>query len=114
MSDVAIVPAGGTDRWGDPLPSGEPVVVRNVVTYPRRTDETDTGSVITGINAMFPRRDVLPDAVDSVLVDVRLTTDGSLVEGTGTAYEVVGDPGVWSYLDGSLAGVEVALRRARG
>lgn len=115
MPDVAIIPSGGEDRWGTALPAGDPIIVRDVVTYPRRSDETDEGSVITGINAIFPAEaPALPDAIDSLLVGVDLNADGTLVPGTGKKYEVVGDPGEWSWLDGTSAGTEVALQRVRG
>lgn len=114
LSDAAIIPSGGEDRWGDPLPSGEPVVVRDVVTWPRYSDESTQGTVITGINAMFPVGAEVPDAIDAVIVDIETDDSGAMVPGTGRRHVVVGDPGVWHYLDGGEAGTEVALKRMRG
>lgn len=114
MPDVAIVPSGGTDRWGDPLEPGDPIVVRRVTTYPRYSNETGQNSVITGITAIFPPRAEVPEAIDAVFVGIQIADDGTMVPGTGKRYEVEGDPGVWSYLDGTEAGTEVALERASG
>lgn len=114
MPDVAIIPSGGTDRWGDPVEPGDPIVVRRVTTYPRRSDETNQNSVITGINAIFPPHAEVPEAIDSVRVGIEIAEDGTMVRGSGKKYEVVGDPGVWEYLDGTGAGIEVALERVTG
>lgn len=114
MPDVAIIPSGGTDRWGDPLEPGDPIVVRRVTTYPRYSEETNQNSVITGITAIFPPRTEVPEAIDSVVVDIEVADDGTMVPGTGRRYEVIGDPGVWEYLDGTGAGTEVALTRWSG
>lgn len=114
MPDVAILPSGGTDRWGDPLEPGDPIVVRDVVTYPRRSDETNQNSVITGINAIFQPGAEVPEAIDAVVVGIDIAPDGTWVQGTGRRHEVVGDPGVWTYLDGEEAGTEVALKRVSG
>jgi len=114
VADVAIIPSGGTDRWGDPLPGGDPILVRDVTVWPRRSDESDEGSVITGISAMLPGGAPVPDAIDAMLVDVEVGADGQVVPGTGRKYEVVGEPGVWAWSDGEEAGIEVALQRARG
>jgi len=114
VPDAAIIPSGGKDRWGDDLPAGDPIVVEDVVTYPRRSDETNQNSVITGINAIFPVGANVPEAIDAVVVGIEIDGGGRWVEGTGVRYEVVGDPGVWSYLDGEEAGTEVALEQVSG
>lgn len=69
---IWIVPAGGTDQFGDPLPSGEPIWAPGAIVLPRKGRETDSGGVvvISGYEVFFkpPPRHFTLRATDAVLV----------------------------------------------
>ena len=111
MPHIAIIRAASTDRWGDPLPSADAAeVVKRVKVWPRQSDEGE--QLTTGIAMFIPARKPVPTADDEVLVGVVLDSAGAPVEGTGVAYQVVGDPGVYySGGNGPQKGVIVNLEK---
>ncbi len=94
----------GHDEFGNDVLSPVTVDVRGVAVWPRTASRDVEGQntlVISGLFVMLPPG-----------IDVK-ATDRMLVR--GTRYEVDGEPGVWrSYLTGTDAGTQVALRRVEG
>lgn len=113
MPDIAIISAGGTDRWGDDLPGGNPVVVRRPKMWPRDSSETQNNVLISGWSVFIPKGRPVPSAADSVMVGIEIDGDGRMVAGTGAEYHVVGDPGPY-YAGGNrqLKGTLVNLERS--
>lgn len=113
MPDIAIIPAGGSDRWGDDEPGGDPVVVRRPKMWPRDSAETQNNVLISGWSVYIPKGKPVPTAADSVMVDVEVDAEGGYVAGTGTEYHVTGDPGPY-YAGGNrqLKGTLVNLERS--
>lgn len=69
--DVWVIPAGGHDEVGDPLPSGAPIYLRAYAVLPRKGRETDEGGVIviSGYEVFFkPPPAIEISATDTVLV----------------------------------------------
>lgn len=114
MADVVIVREGRTDRWGDPIPgSAERIRVRGVTQYPKRSDERDDNTVITGMVAILPPRSPIPMPQDEVILWPQFDEQGEYVEGSGERFQVHGQVGQWDFLDGDPAGIEVQLEQAR-
>jgi hypothetical protein len=68
---VWIVPSGGTDEVGDPLPSGTPTMLMAYAVLPRKGRESNTDGVIviSGYEIFFkPPPDVEISATDAILV----------------------------------------------
>lgn len=96
---------GGTDQYGDPMPSTETrTTLEDSFVAPRVSSEvTDAGraGVIVGLTLFMPPG---TDLVHSDQVDV-----------DGVLYEVDGDAGDWTHpMTGWAAGVVAALRRVDG
>jgi len=113
MLDIAIVQDGGTDRWGDPLPPGPPVPIRRPKMWPRDSSESESNVLVEGLAVLIPPRKPVPGPADTVLVGVKIDDDGNVVDGTGEAYEVDGEPAVY-YRGGNgpIRGTIVNLTRA--
>lgn len=84
----------GRDRHGGRTYEA-PVPLSVVVTWPRKTSETDT--VYSGLGVVLRPNTTKPGPEDVVVYN-------------GLDYQVAGEPGVWGYFD-SPAGIEVALER---
>lgn len=70
--DVWVIPAGGSDQFGDPLPSGEPIYVRGCTVLPRKSTESAQGGIVivSGYEVLIkpPPRDLTVRASDSIIV----------------------------------------------
>lgn len=113
MPDVLIIRLGESDPWGGGT-DGERIVVRDVAIWPVRSDENNVSTVITGQAVWFDEGKPTPNSEDTLMLRIEVDDQGRYVEGTGQRYEVDGDPGIWEFLDGDMAGTEVQVRRARG
>lgn len=101
---VTVTPPVQRDSFGDPIPgSGTPEDVEGCTVYPRGASteqEFRASTVIDGITILMPgERDIDPAA--------KLTWRGK-------DYDVVGEPGIWPYLDGEIAGTQINAKRAQG
>lgn len=95
------------DDYGNPMDPGDPVTYEGCVVAPRtsteQTDRQDT--VIVGLTAYVPL-----DGDPSILS----TDEIEWARRPDVWYKVVGEPGPWYYLDGTPAGLQVALVGATG
>ncbi len=94
------------DEYGNDVLTTVETKVAGVAVWPRTSGTTDTEDganrlVISGLVALFPPG-IAVKATDRVWA-------------RGAMYEVEGEPGQWrSYLTGTEAGTQVALRRVEG
>lgn len=100
---VTVHPAGGTDRFGDPVPGPDPYEVPGCVWAPRGSSETTdrSNTVIVGLALFAPFDAAIPATAQ--------------VEVEGRRYEVEGEPGRWANpFTGDREGLQVALRHVSG
>lgn len=116
MPDILIRDKAAVDQFGDPIGDGtEGTLIEDVYQYPRVSTETSEGTLVVGINLLLhPHQRPIPTAAQQVVVGVVLDENRQPVPNTGEVYEVIGEPGEWTYPDGTEAVVEVALKRWRG
>ena len=93
------------DSFGDPVAGAAPapVVVDGCAVYPRgASTETEfrASTVIDGITILMPG-------------DIDVDSQAS-IEWRDRRYDVVGEVGIWTYLDGTSAGTQVNGKRAVG
>lgn len=85
---IFIVPTGGQDRHGDPLPTGEPWYISSAVLLPRKSFDSTTGGgvqILSGFEVFVrppPPREIM--ATDTVIA-------------RGDDYTVEGVPGLYPF-----------------
>lgn len=97
---IQIVPSGGHDSDGDPIPGGDPVVVKGCIIWPRYSTEDDSRGeiIIDGLNLYIPPGKPTPGVLDEVIA-------------RGGTYAVDGVPGEFVSPGGRDKGAMVALKK---
>lgn len=93
---------GGVD---DPVEVAPAKAFPGCAVYPRGNGTEASGRELTVIQG---KTALIPGATED---DIRAD---DVLEWRGRPYDVVGDPGEWFYLDGTYAGLQVNLEKARG
>jgi hypothetical protein len=94
----------GDDPYGDNPGTETEVNLHGMVIYPHTSTEASgrTGTVTEGLTV-----------IDRENLDVVITSQMK-VRARGKVYEIEGEPGLWTYLDGSSAGRQFELTRGQG
>lgn len=104
MISIPVYEPKVVDGHGDPVDGGELLgTLENCDVYPTGSTETAfrTSSVIDGITVLCP------SMIDGI-------TPQHEIEYLGKRYKIVGEIGIWRYLDGTAAGCQINASRGQG